>query len=90
MTLQHMSVRGNNHTGFDRFLSLQMALNTADNLYIYSHIMSGHLSEIASYGVFPNRRGSDTLASLTSDPVTKVGIPVTRNSSVSDTLVLMV
>ncbi len=28
MTPQHLSVRGNNHTGFDRVLSLQMALNT--------------------------------------------------------------
>ncbi len=31
MTLQHLSVRGNDHTGFDRVLSLQMALNTADS-----------------------------------------------------------
>ncbi len=26
MTLLHLSVRGNDHTGFDRVLSLQMAL----------------------------------------------------------------
>ncbi len=31
MTQQHLSVRGNDHIGFDRVLSLQMALNTADN-----------------------------------------------------------
>ncbi len=52
MTLQHLSVRGNNHTGFDRVLSLQMTLivclsNYQVVTYKLLHIMSGHLSEIA-------------------------------------------
>ncbi len=34
MTLHYLSVRGNGPTGFDRVLSLQIALNTADNYSI--------------------------------------------------------
>ncbi len=40
------SVRGNDHTGFDRVLSLQMALKRAICTKFYRHIMSGQVSEI--------------------------------------------